>query len=112
MLSSRDLRKFVFLSAALIGVMGFAEAASAATWAQTHPRRAEVNHRLNHQAVRIAKAEAAGKISPAKASRLLHKDAKLHREERAMASLHHGHITRAEKKALNRQENKVGKRIP
>jgi hypothetical protein len=111
MFSSRDLRKFAFLSAALIGVIGFAEGASAATWAQTHPRRAEVNHRINHQTVRIAKAEAAGKISPAKASKLLRKNAKLRREERTMASLNHGHITRAEKKALNQQENKVGKHI-
>ena len=27
--------------------------ASAETWAQSHPRRAEVNHRLSHQSRRI-----------------------------------------------------------
>jgi hypothetical protein len=112
MVTLSNLRKFAIVSAALIGALGFADAASASTWAQTHPRRAEINHRLDHQSVRIARAEATGAISPAKAARLHRKDRQIRREERTMASLNHGHVTKAERRSLNQQENKVGRKIP
>ena len=112
MMKISNLRKFALVSTALIAVLGFADIASASTFAQTHARRAEVNHRLNHQSQRIASAEASGAISPAKAARLHRQDRRIRREERMMASLNHGHISRAERRALNQQENKVSHKIP
>lgn len=111
MVSLSNFRKFAIVSTALIGVLGFADAASAATFAQTHTRRAEVNHRLDHQSQHVARAEASGAISPAKAARLHRRDHQIRREERTMASLHHGHISRVERRALNQQENGVGNKI-
>jgi hypothetical protein len=109
---SRNFRKIALVSASLIGLIGFVDAASAKSWSQTHPRRAEVNHRLHKQVDRIAKDEFKGKLSAAKAAKLLHEDNQVRREERAMAALNHGHITKAEQKALNQQENQIRKHIP
>jgi hypothetical protein len=111
MILSRNLRKLALASVALAGMLGFAGAASASTWQETHPRRVEVNHRLNHQAVRIAHAETTGAISPRRAVHLLRQDNKVRREERLMASQNRGHITKLEQRALNQQENRISKKI-
>jgi hypothetical protein len=107
-----NFRKFALVSVSLLGLAGFAGTASANTWQDNHPRRVEVNHRLNRQTDRIAHAVTAGQISPLRAVRLLRKEHQLRREERVMASLDHGHITRAEQRALNQQENRLSRRIP
>ena len=86
-------------------------AASAATWDQTHPRRAEVNSRLDNQNRRINQEYRSGEIGGAQARHLHREDRFLRREERFMASQHDGHITRSEKRALNQQENGVSRKI-
>jgi hypothetical protein len=109
---SRNFQKIALVSVSLIGLMGFVDAASAKTWQQTHPRRAEVNDRLHNQIDRIAKQEFNGNLSPAEAAKLLHEDNQVRSEERAMAGLNNSHITKAEQKALNQQENQISKQIP
>jgi Flp pilus assembly protein TadB len=86
-------------------------AASAETWSQAHPRRAEVNHRLANQNQRIRTERQEGEISGAQARRLHREDRLVRNEERFMASQHNGHITRAEKRALNQQENGISRQI-
>jgi hypothetical protein len=86
-------------------------AASAETWNQAHPRRAEVNHRLANQNRRINVERREGEISGAQA-RSLHRQVRFVRgEERFMASQQGSHITRAEQRALNQQENGVSRQI-
>ncbi|HML06983.1 MAG TPA: hypothetical protein VK430_02495 [Xanthobacteraceae bacterium] len=80
-------------------------------WDAEHPRRAEVNERLAVQNFRINQRLREGELTPAQAYRLHNEDRTIRREERAMASFDHGHITRAEQRALNQEENVVSRRI-
>lgn len=99
------------IAASLAVLVGFADTASAATWAQQHPRRAEVNHRLARQNVRIDRELRKGEITRAQARKLHRDDRFVRHEERFVARQHRGHITRAEQHALNQQESGIGKQI-
>lgn len=78
---------------------------------QTHPRRAEVNQRLDNQDKRIHNEVKEGDMSKAKAERLHREDRHIRHEERAMASKDGGHISKREQHKLNRQENTVSQQI-
>lgn len=88
-----------------------APAAGAGTWAQNHPRRAEVNARLANQNKRIDAEKASGQITGAQAKALHQDDRGIRQEERTMASTNGGHITKTEQRALNQQENSTSKAI-
>lgn len=77
----------------------------------THPRRLEVNTRLAHQNYRIDRGLEKGQITQAQANQLHAEDRSLRGEERTEASLDGGHITRADQRSLNQQENAVSKQI-
>ena len=81
------------------------------TWQKNHPRRAEVNKRLANQDKRIKQERAEGEISKTKAAQLHRDDRRIRQEERDMAAQDGGHITKADQKALNQQENRVSKEI-
>ena len=92
--------------------LSFAGSASAQThWDATHPRRAEVNHRLANQDHRIHQEVREGDMSYAEAARLHLDDHQIRQEERDMASQNGSHITRREDYALNQQENHVSRQI-
>ena len=78
---------------------------------QTHPRRAEVNHRLANQNRRIHEEVKEGDLTKAQAHSLHKDDHQIRQEERDMASQNNGHITKQEQKTLNQQENQVSKQI-
>lgn len=78
---------------------------------QSHPRRAEVNDRLNNQDRRINAERRDGDIAGAQAAQLHRDDRQIAQEERDMAAQDGGHITRAEQGALNQQENVVSRQI-
>ena len=78
---------------------------------QNHPRRAEVNSRLNNQNKRIDRKEADGKMGAKEATKLHKEDHQIRQEERDMASQNHGHITKQEQRTLNHQENHVSRQI-
>ncbi len=80
-------------------------------WEKTHPRRDQVNDRLENQNKRIDKEVKEGEISKAKAAKLHKEDHQIRQEERDMASQDKGHITKQEQKTLNQQENAVSKQI-
>jgi len=80
-------------------------------WQKDHPRRAEVNKRLNNQDKRIQEGEKSGKLTPGQAKQLHQEDKAIRKEERADAAKNGGHITKQEKRQLNKQENKVSKQI-
>jgi hypothetical protein len=95
-----------------LGVLaGLTGAASAETWNQAHPRRAEVNARLNNQNHRINEERREGEISRDEARKLHAEDHAIRQEERLMARQNGGHITRSEQRVLNQQENAVSRQI-
>jgi hypothetical protein len=103
-------KSLIVAVAGLVLTIGAAGVASAQDVAP-HPRRAEVNQRLETQDRRIDEAKAKGEISPMKAHRLHRADRRIARAERRDAKVHHGRITRAEQARLNHREDKVGRRI-
>lgn len=96
-------------SALLVGIAGLAHAES--QWDKDHPRRAEVNKRLNNQNARINKEVKEGEMNKTQAAKLHKEDRQIRQEERDMASQNHGHITKQEQVTLNQQENAVSRQI-
>ena len=98
---------------ALVAV--FARAAGSAmadtTWQKNHPRREQVNNRLNNQNKRIHNEVKEGEISKAQARNLHKDDHAIRQEERDMAKQNGGHITKSEQTVLNQQENGVSRQI-
>jgi hypothetical protein len=88
-----------------------ATAVFAGDWAANHPRREQVNDRLQNQNRRINKEVRNGEITKGQAQQLHQEDHAIRQEERAMSSMNNGHITRTEQKALNQQENAVSRQI-
>jgi hypothetical protein len=105
-------RKIVATALAAIFAAGFAGSAMAETqWEQNHPRRDQVNDRLQNQNKRIRNEVKEGELSKGQAAKLHHKDHQIRKEERLMASQNGGHITKQEQGALNQQENRVSRQI-
>jgi hypothetical protein len=69
------------------------------------------NHRLNNQNRRIHQEVKEGELSKQQAAGLHAQDRNVRQEERAMARNDNGHITKADKRALNQQENGISKEI-
>ena len=105
----------IALGGAAVPVLSHAAPNAAAdqdsTFAKHHPRREQVNERLARQNRRINKELAEGDLTPAQAARLHREDRQIRREERLMASQNGGHITKAEQRVLNQQENAVSRQI-
>lgn len=96
--------------ASALGLTGIANA-SAATWGERHPGRVEINHRLAHQDRRIDRDYADGKISAHQAARLHREDRMIRASERFDARFDRGHLTRADHRSLNQDENGVSRQI-
>lgn len=80
-------------------------------WRKNHPRRAQVNRRLDSQHRRIHQGVENGKLTQQQAAQLNSQDHQVRQEEKAMAAQNGGHITGAEQKTLNKQENADSKQI-
>jgi len=105
-------RKLLTVAAVSLSLAGFASASLAQTpWQKHHPRRVEVNSRLAHQNRRIHNERKEGEINGRQAARLHREDRTIRHEERAMARTNGGHLTKADQRALNQQENRVSHRI-
>ena len=111
MSSSRRIQIALTATSALIALGLAGQAAAQSTFDQTHPRRAEVNQRLANQNKRIKQEVAEGEIGKRRAAKLHAEDHKIRGEERTMASLDGGHITKADQRSLNQQENAVSRQI-
>jgi hypothetical protein len=107
---SRKLLSVAAAAVLLAGVSGIATAGT--TWQNDHPRRAQVNGRLNNQDRRIHRDVKDGTLSKGQAAALHHDDHQVRQEERDMASQNGGHITKSEQGVLNQQENGISKDIP
>ncbi|HTA26752.1 MAG TPA: hypothetical protein VK809_03120 [Bacteroidia bacterium] len=113
-----------FLTAASIVALGFistsvfaqsaapaAAPAPASNFDKTHPRRAQVNSRLQNQNARTDNKVADGKMSKAEGAKIHAQDHAIRKEEKRDAAANGGHITKAEQKHINHQENHVSREI-
>jgi hypothetical protein len=105
------LRKLIIASLATFMVAGTAAGASAATWAERHPRRDEVNDRLANQNLRIHRDLKQGKITMHEARQLHRDDRQIRASERVDAKFDHGHLTKADQRSLNQDENAASRDI-
>jgi hypothetical protein len=74
-------------------------------FATEHPRRNEVNHRVDNQRARINEGERSGKLTPEQAQQLRANDRAIKEQEHADVRANGGHLTGAEQKQLNQEEN-------
>jgi hypothetical protein len=104
--------KRTILIAMTLALTGAAFISSAdADWRTSHPRRAEVNARLNNQAHRIHQERKEGELTGRQAADLHAEDRGIRAQERFDASHNGGHITGAERVQLNHEENGVSHQI-
>jgi hypothetical protein len=110
---STKFRKTLIFAAAAAMLAGAVGTASAATnWQKSHPRRAQVNHRLHHQNRRIHHDVKNGTMTHHQAHAAHREDHQVRQEERDMTSQNGGHLTKPEQRVLNRQENGISSQIP
>jgi hypothetical protein len=75
------------------------------TFSQQHPRRNEVNQRVDNQRARINEGVRDGKLSPQQAAQLRANDRAIKQQEHAEVRANGGHLTPGEQKQLNQEEN-------
>ncbi len=109
----KNTRLLSIVSAGLIaGLLWTGTAAIAETrWERHHPRRDQVNDRLERQHARIHAGLRNGQLTPQEARQLRQEDRQIRQQERSFASQNNGHITRAEQKQLNQEENAVSRQV-
>jgi hypothetical protein len=76
-----------------------------------HPRVNQVDAREATQQQRIANGIASGSLNSREAARLERGESRLQRRESADLATHGGHLTRPEQRRLNRQANRLSRRI-
>ena len=107
------LRNIMIAAMSVAVVAGGATAALADTpWQQHHPRREEVNHRLDNLNRSIRQERRQGDISGMQAARLHQRAHFIRTQERRLARRDDGHLTRHDQARLNREENGVRRHIP
>ena len=107
------MKSKLLFSALFVAFLGIANISMAqdGSFAKNHPRRTEVNQRLNNQNRRINHKVKDGQMSRRQANNLHRRDHRIRHEERSMASRHNGHLTRHEQARINHQENHMSRRI-
>ena len=109
---TRKLSRVLVMTVVTLFMIGITVSVFAESqWAKEHPRRHQVNTRLNNQNNRISQKVAEGGMTKAQAGKLKRQDRQIRQEVRAMASQNGGHITKQEQKTLNQQENVVSREI-
>jgi hypothetical protein len=76
-----------------------------------HPRVNEVNKREANQQQRIGNGVKSGKLSAQQTSNLEKREANVQNREQKDMAAHNGHLTKAEQKGINRQQNRISKSI-
>jgi hypothetical protein len=109
---SSTLTRFAVVACATVLLAGSAGSAFAETqWEANHPRRDQVNDRLENQNRRINQEYREGEIGWRRAQQLHREDYRIRQEERRMAARDGGHITAWDQRVLNRQEDWVSRQI-
>ena len=99
----------------MIGVVALGSAVPAfaeGVWNRTHPRRAEVNHRIGNHERQIRHDVRDGQLSRGQGRALMAQERAVRSDERADARLDGSHITRGEQAQLNSDLNAIHNEIP
>jgi hypothetical protein len=80
-------------------------------FAKKHPRRAEVNKRVQNQRERINQGVKSGQLTQQQARQLRGQENGIKAQERAEVKANGGYLTKDEQKQLNQEENHVSKEI-
>jgi hypothetical protein len=101
--------------AALTVALVLTPAALLAQNAPTLPPSRATNRTINQRRVdqqdRIAQGVRSGQLTAGETSHLEHQEAGINREERGMRAQDNGHLTRSDKRTLDRQQNTESRRI-
>jgi hypothetical protein len=76
-----------------------------------HPRVNEVNQREQNQQDRIANGLKSGTLNAKQAGNLEKREAAVQNREQKDMAKNNGHLTKAEQKGINRQQNRISKSI-
>ena len=76
-----------------------------------HPRVNQVNGREANQQRRIANGVNSGKLTPGQTANLEKREANVQAREQKDMAAHNGHLTKAEQRGINRQQNRISKSI-
>jgi hypothetical protein len=76
-----------------------------------HPRVNEVNRREARQQKRIGKGVANGTLTSKQATNLEKRETSVQNREKADMAAHNGHLTKAEQRGINRQQNRISRSI-
>jgi hypothetical protein len=76
-----------------------------------HPRVNEVNQREQNQQDRIANGLQNGTLNSKQAASLEKRETAVQNREKKDMAAHNGHLTKAEQKGINRQQNRISKSI-
>jgi len=72
---------------------------------------AEINQRKTNQQDRIANGVQSGQLTPRETSHIEHQEAAINHEEKAMRAQDNGHLTKADRAVINKQQNQESRRI-
>jgi hypothetical protein len=76
-----------------------------------HPRVNEVNKRQENQQQRIGNGVKSGKLNSKQTANLENRETSVQNREKKDMAAHNGHLTKAEQKGINRQQNRISKSI-
>jgi hypothetical protein len=76
-----------------------------------HPRVNEVNKREENQQQRIGNGVSSGKLNSKQTANLENRETNVQNREQKDMSQHNGHLTKAEQKGINRQQNRISKSV-
>jgi hypothetical protein len=71
----------------------------------------EINQRKENQQDRIAQGVKSGQLTPGETSHIEHQEAGINHEEKAMRAQDNGHLSKADKSVINKQQNQESRRI-
>lgn len=104
--------KSVFLTATLAGLMLPVIAQTSSSQSAADPAKpATINQRKENQQDRIANGVQSGQLTAGETANLEKKEATMNAEERDMRKLDNGHLTGADRKTLNQQQNQLSNQI-
>ena len=72
---------------------------------------AQVDQREANQQARIAEGRESGQLTHYETGRLERKEARIHRQAQYGRAAHHGHLSRAERRHVNREQNRASRHI-
>ncbi len=76
-----------------------------------HPRVNQVNRREANQQKRIGNGVANGTLTSKQATHLERRETAVQNREQADMAKHNGHLTKAEQRGINRQQNRISRSI-